>query len=74
VLRSLYGKSRSDLLAFFRALLETENTVIESAEAGVRPKPFDKGVTSTGIALAIVLHDSVNQVNCHRKCRISGIA
>lgn len=33
VLRSRYGKSRSDLLAFFRALLETENTVIESAEA-----------------------------------------
>lgn len=33
VLRSRYGKSRSDLLAFFSALLETENTVIESAEA-----------------------------------------
>ena len=33
VLRSRYNKSRSELLAFFRALLETENTVIETAEA-----------------------------------------
>lgn len=33
VLRSRYHKSRSELLAFFRALLETDNTVIETAEA-----------------------------------------
>jgi predicted nucleic-acid-binding protein len=33
VLRSRYNKSRSELLAFFRALLETESTVIETAEA-----------------------------------------
>jgi predicted nucleic-acid-binding protein len=33
VLRSRYNKSRSELLAFFRALLETEDTVIETAEA-----------------------------------------
>jgi len=33
VLRSRYNKSRSELLAFFRALLETENTVVETAEA-----------------------------------------
>jgi predicted nucleic-acid-binding protein len=33
VLRSYYNKSRSDLLAFFRALLETENTVVETADA-----------------------------------------
>lgn len=33
VLRSRYHKSRNELLAFFRALLETDNTVIEDAEA-----------------------------------------
>jgi predicted nucleic-acid-binding protein len=33
VLRSRYNKSRSELLAFFGALLETENTVVETAEA-----------------------------------------
>ena len=33
VLRSRYNKSRSELLAFFSALLETENTVVETAEA-----------------------------------------
>ena len=33
VLRSRYNKSRSELLAFFRALLETESTIIETAEA-----------------------------------------
>jgi predicted nucleic-acid-binding protein len=33
VLRSRYNKSRGELLAFFRALLETENTVVETAEA-----------------------------------------
>jgi predicted nucleic-acid-binding protein len=33
VLRSRYNRSRSELLAFFRALLETENTVVETAEA-----------------------------------------
>ncbi len=33
VLRSRYNKSRSELLAFFRALLETENTVVETADA-----------------------------------------
>jgi predicted nucleic-acid-binding protein len=33
VLRSRYNKSRSELLAFLRALLETENTVVEAAEA-----------------------------------------
>jgi predicted nucleic-acid-binding protein len=33
VLRSRYNKSRTELLAFFRALLETENTVVETAEA-----------------------------------------
>ena len=33
VLRSRYNKSRSELLAFFRALLETENTVVETAHA-----------------------------------------
>jgi predicted nucleic-acid-binding protein len=32
VLRSRYNKSRSELLAFFRALLETENAVVEDAE------------------------------------------
>jgi predicted nucleic-acid-binding protein len=32
VLRSRYRKSRGELLAFFAALLETENTVIETAE------------------------------------------
>jgi predicted nucleic-acid-binding protein len=32
VLRSRYHKSRDELLAFFAALLETENTVIETAE------------------------------------------
>jgi predicted nucleic-acid-binding protein len=32
VLRSRYHKSRGELLAFFAALLETENTVIETAE------------------------------------------
>jgi predicted nucleic-acid-binding protein len=33
VLRSRYNKSRSELLTFFRALLEVENTVIASADA-----------------------------------------
>lgn len=33
VLRTRYQKSRSDLLAFFSALLETDNTVIEDSEA-----------------------------------------
>jgi len=33
VLRSRYQKSRTDLLAFFTALLETGNTVIEDASA-----------------------------------------
>ncbi len=33
VLRARYQKSRSDLLAFFSALLETDNTVIEDSEA-----------------------------------------
>jgi predicted nucleic-acid-binding protein len=33
VLRARYGKSREDLLAFFRALLETENTILETLEA-----------------------------------------
>ena len=33
VLRSRYNKSRGELLAFFRALLETENTVVETVEA-----------------------------------------
>jgi len=33
VLRSRYNKSRGELLAFFRALLETENTAVETAEA-----------------------------------------
>jgi predicted nucleic-acid-binding protein len=33
VLRSRYNKSRNELLAFFRALLETENTVVETADA-----------------------------------------
>ena len=33
VLRTRYQKSRSDLLAFFSALLETDNTVIEDSAA-----------------------------------------
>ncbi|WP_342450179.1 type II toxin-antitoxin system VapC family toxin [Thiorhodococcus minor] len=33
VLRARYGKSREDLLAFFRALLATENTILETPEA-----------------------------------------
>ena len=33
MLRSRYNKSRSELLAFFRALLETENTLVETADA-----------------------------------------
>ena len=33
VLRARYQKSRSDLLAFLSALLETDNTVIEDSEA-----------------------------------------
>ena len=33
VLRSRYNKSRGELLAFFRALLETENTMVETVEA-----------------------------------------
>ena len=33
VLRSRYGKTRAELGAFFAALLETDNTLIESAEA-----------------------------------------
>ena len=33
VLRARYQKSRSDLLAFFSALLETDNTVVEDSEA-----------------------------------------
>lgn len=33
VLRSRYGKSRDELLEFFNALLQTENTLIETAEA-----------------------------------------
>ena len=32
VLRSRYNKSRSELLAFFRAVLDTDNTVVETAE------------------------------------------
>jgi len=33
VLRSRYGKTRAELSAFFAALLETDNTLIEGAEA-----------------------------------------
>ena len=33
VLRSIYRKNRNELHAFFTALLETDNTVIEDAEA-----------------------------------------
>ncbi len=33
VLRARYQKSRSELLGFFTALLDTDNTVIEDAEA-----------------------------------------
>ena len=33
VLRARYQKTRADLLAFFTALLETDDTVIEDAEA-----------------------------------------
>jgi predicted nucleic-acid-binding protein len=33
VLRSRYGKPRAELSAFFAALLETDNTLIEGAEA-----------------------------------------
>lgn len=33
VLRARYHKSRLDLLAFFSALLETDNTVVEDSEA-----------------------------------------
>jgi predicted nucleic-acid-binding protein len=33
VLRSSYKKTRTELHAFFKALLETDNTVIEDAEA-----------------------------------------
>jgi predicted nucleic-acid-binding protein len=33
VLRSIYRKTRNELHAFFTALLETDNTVIEDAEA-----------------------------------------
>ena len=33
VLRARYQKSRTELLAFFRALLETDNTEIEAAAA-----------------------------------------
>ncbi len=33
VLRSRYKKTRSELLAFFTALLETESTVVEDADA-----------------------------------------
>ncbi|MFZ2301485.1 MAG: type II toxin-antitoxin system VapC family toxin [Gallionella sp.] len=33
VLRARYNKSRAELLEFFTALLETDNTVIETAEA-----------------------------------------